>query len=208
MDDIRGNSNASKKQQPEQAPREAKEPVTNNVVVKKESELKKFGKQFFTEDAKSVKGHVFMNVIVPGLQKLISDMVKSGVDWLIYGIKGGGQQSNGNIRNISYTGYYDSPNRRSISYGNNQQQATRPGAYSVSEIMFNDRGEAEETLLRMRESISRYGTVTVADFYDLVSIKSNYTDVKYGWRDLRDAEVQRSGNGYYIKFPRIVPVAD
>ena len=33
-------------------------PITSQVTVKKETEVKKFARQFISEDAKSVKGHI------------------------------------------------------------------------------------------------------------------------------------------------------
>lgn len=202
MDEFKGNSNAAKEKN---KPLEQKkiEPVTQQVLVKKESELKKFKQQFFTEDAKSVKGHIFMNVIVPGVQRLISDVVKNGIDWLIYGVKGSGSQSSG-LRNVSYSSYYDRNKQTTPTIPNSAYN--RSGVYAVNEVAFMDRGEAEEVLLRLREEVERYGMVSVADFYDMISQNHNYTNRKYGWRDLRDAEVIRVRDGYSIKFPKIIPL--
>lgn len=200
MDEFKGNSNASKEKKTEE-PRKI-DPITKQVIVKKESEIKKFKQQFFTEDAKSVKGHIFMSVIVPGIQRLISDVVKNGIDWLIYGVKGSGAQSG--VRNVSYSSYYDRNKQSAPTIPNSAYN--RSGIYAVNEVAFMDRGEAEEVLLRLREEVERYGMVSVADFYDMISQKHNYTDQKYGWRDLRDAEVIRVRDGYSIKFPKIIPL--
>lgn len=196
MDSLKGNSNASKK--PEE--RNIK-PITEQVNVRKESEAKKLKRQFFSEDAKTVKGHVFSTVIIPGIQRLISDIVKNGIDWMIYGTKTPTGRSG--IGNVSYSNYYDrqrgAPTIPSSTYN-------RPNAYAVNEVSFFDRGEAEEVLLQLREQVDRYGMVSVADFYDMISQKHNYTDQKYGWRDLRTAEVIRVKDGYSIKFPKITPI--
>ena len=52
-----------------------------------------------------------------------------------------------------------------------------------------------------------YGLVRVADFYDLVGVTGNYTDNKYGWTNIRSAEIVRlRDGGYVIKLPRAMQI--
>ena len=51
-----------------------------------------------------------------------------------------------------------------------------------------------------------YGTVSVADLYDLVGISGNYTDNKYGWTNIRNAEPIRVRDGYMLKLPKALPL--
>ena len=60
--------------------------------------------------------------------------------------------------------------------------------------------------MRMDELISSYRVVSVADFYDLAGITPEYTDNKYGWTDIRSANIVRVRDGYMIKLPRAVPL--
>ncbi len=207
MDNFKGNPNVGreKKSTPSE---KSLAPVTNNVIVKKETEVKKFAKNFISEDVKSVKGHVFMNVIVPGIQRLLSEGIKSAVDGIIYGVRGIRNETIG-ARNISYSTYYD---RNRVSYGSTglppvpSSAYTKSNVYSANEVEFIDRGEAEEVLFRLKEEIERYGLVSIGDFYDLIGQKHYHTDLKYGWRDLRDAEVVRARDRYRINFPKIIPL--
>jgi len=172
------------------------EPITKAVVVKKESEFMKMKRQFFTEDARSVKGHLIQNVIIPGIQRLISDAVKSGIDWFIYGVRG---SSPSGARNVSYSNYYDRTKPPSIPNSN----YNKPNAYSINDVTFTDRGEAEGVLMQMRDVIVKYGMASIADFYDMIYQKHTFTDNKYGWRDLKDADIFRVRDGYSIRFPKI-----
>ena len=79
-------------------------------------------------------------------------------------------------------------------------------SYSYDDIILNSRGEAEDVLMRMDELMETYGLVRVADLYDLVGITGNYTDNKYGWTNIRNAEIVRVRDGYMIKMPRAVPI--
>lgn len=203
MSDYIGNSNASKRLAAEASSQQDKkiEPVTANVTVKKETAVKKFGRKLISEDAKSVGSHVLDNVIVPSIQKLLVDSVKNAVDWLIYGKRG--TTTNSGIRGISYSSYFDKNRQTQQS----PAPISRPSIYSVNEVIFDDRGEAEEVLLRMREAIDKYSMVSVGDFYEMICQKSEFTSQKYGWRDLKDAVVVRRGAGYAINFPKIEPLS-
>ena len=93
----------------------------------------------------------------------------------------------------------------------NQAPAIPSGAYSKNTFSFNevvlfDRGETEEVLMSLREQIDRYGMVSVADFYDMVGQSAPYTANKYGWRDLRDAGIDRVRDGYSINFPKSITI--
>lgn len=193
-EEFKGNSNVSK-EQPKQAA------VTTNVVVKNGND-KKSGKRFFAEDAKTVGSHVIDSVIVPSAQKLLSDVVKNAIDWLIYGSRGGPNKTLG-AGNVSYSRYYNNPVPMYAQPSYTNPAIPRSNVYTVNEILFNDRGEAEEVLLRMKESIQRYGSVSVADFYDLIGQRSVFTDNKYGWYDLNMCDIIRDGSGYSIRFPRV-----
>ena len=94
-----------------------------------------------------------MSVIVPGIQRLLSDVIKNTVDGIIYGIRGI-RPDRGNARNISYSSYYD---RNTIGANSNiptipTSMYAKSNVYSVNDVIFYDRGEAEETLLRLRRN--------------------------------------------------------
>ena len=59
----------------------------------------------------------------------------------------------------------------------------------------------------MDELIKEYGQVAVADLYDLVGITGSYTDNKYGWTNLRNAEAIRDRDGYLLRLPKALPLS-
>lgn len=197
MTNFEGNPNAGKKK----PAREKMEPITKNVSVRKESEFKKFKKNFFHEDAKTVKGQVFSNVIIPGLQRLVRDMVNTGIDVLLYGGRTRDPREN-RVGYVSYSnrgvrGEYDKIPSGAYS---------KKDMFSFDEVVLFDRGEAEQVLLSLMDQIDRYGMVSVADFYDTVGRTAPYTANKYGWRDLRGVGVERVKDGYSINFPKAIPL--
>lgn len=202
MEEYKPNSNRFKEEQKnkEQEKRVAKPIVTGKVVTKKPSAVRKLAGEFISEDAKNVKNYVFGEVLIPAIKKAISDIVTDGIDIILYGESRGGKKRSTADR-VSYTSYSD-------RYGRSARD-TRPAlsnGYSYDEIILNSRGEAEDVLTRMDELMDTYGLVRVADLYDLVGITGNYTDNKYGWTNIRNAEVVRVRDGYMIKMPRAVPI--
>ncbi len=203
MEEFKSNSNAAKENNDISTPQSA--PVTTKVTAV-DAKKKTFGK-FFAADAKTVGAHVVESILIPSLQKLLSDSVKGAVDWFIYGAKGKSSPNSG-PGTVSYSRYYQS--NSPMYYGNYAPHAptpaTRPGLYSVNEFKFEERGDAEAVLMRMNESLSRYGMVSVADFYDMINQRCSFTDQKYGWYDLRAASVIRLDDGFSIQFPKAQPI--
>ena len=200
MNDYKPNSNRFKEEQKEQAQeKRAEKVVTGKVIAKKKSGLSKIADEFISEDAKNIKSYVVGEVLIPSAKKIISEVVTNVVDMILYGGSRGGTRRSTADR-VSYTSYSSRDNRNyrdTRSYG---------GGYSYDDITLATRAEAEDVLLRMDEIMEQYGLVRVLDFYDLVGVTGNYTDNKYGWLNIRSAEIVRVRDGYKIKLPRAVPI--
>ena len=199
MEDFKGNSSGMNNSGLDPSKRK---PIVSNAIVKKQNDPTKSTKKFFAEDAKTVGAHVVDSILIPSAQKLLSDVVKGAIDWLIYG-KNGSQPKTGSGL-ISYGSYYNRSgviNPTPVSYG--QPILNKPTLYSVQEVIIPDRGEAEDVLINMREAVDTYGMVSVGDFYDLVGIKGSYTDQKWGWFDLKSTDIIAVNGGYIIRFPKI-----
>lgn len=174
--------------------------VTGKVKTKKRNEMSKLGEIFIAEDARNVKSYILMDVLVPAVKKAISDIVTNGIDMLLFG-EGGRTRKASSASTVSYRNYYDQKDTRR-DYSNTR---TRTG-YSYDDIILETRGEAEDVLARMDELIETYGIVSVADLYDLVGKTCNYTDNKYGWTNIRNAEPIRVRDGYMLKMPKAGPI--
>ena len=197
MEDYKANSHRSKEEQ--KLPEKKIEPVAKAKVTKKKNNVRKLTDTFVSEDIQNVKSYVLMDVLVPAIKKAISDIVTNGVDMILYGESGRSTRKT-NASTVSYRNYYD--NRRDDRYSSSR---TRTG-YSYDDVILETRSEAEDVLTRMDELIDTYGVVSVADMYDLVGISCNYTDNKYGWTNLRNAEPVRVRDGYMLKLPKALPI--
>ena len=195
MAEYKGNSHRSKEQN------EVVEKKVEQIAkgkTKKKSEVKKFADTFIAEDITSVKDYILMEVLLPAAKKAISDIVTNGIDMILYGETR--SKSKSRESRVSYTKYYD----RDRDYERPTRTRGRYG-YDYDDIILDTRKEAEEVLDRMDDLIDNYGMVSVADLYDLVGVSGNYTDNKYGWTNLRNADVQRVRDGYLLKLPKALP---
>ena len=202
MNDYKPNSHRYKEEQKAAAEEQKKveKVVQGQAQTKKKSEIHKIADIFISEDVKNVKTYVLMDVLVPAIKKAISDIVTNGIDMILYGETGRRSSSGSSASKVSYKSYYD---RRDDNYRQSNETRSR---FDFDEIVFNTRGDAEATMDQMRDMIDRYGVVTVADMYDMADLTQPYTSNKYGWTNIRSAEIVRVRNGYVIKLPKAMPI--
>ena len=168
--------------------------TTGKVVTKEKNDIQKVASMFIAEDLKTVRDHILKDVAVPKLQDFFADLAIATINMIFHG----DDRPRSNYNN------YAQPSR--VSYNryssqNTSRQVATPINYQ--DVIFSSRGDAEEVLNQMADAIATYGSVSVADFYDLVGMTANYTDNKYGWYDIQGrAYVQPISGGYIIRLPK------
>lgn len=203
MEEYKSNSHKSKAALPPK--KKVEKVVSGKVKSKKKSELRKFTDVFISEDAGNVKSYIFMDVLVPAIKKAVSDIVTDGIRMLLYGETGYSKKNSG-ASYVSYGRYYDKENNRRGGNPSSRGRSSYNSGPTYGDIILDNYGEADEVLTRMDELIDVYGTVSVADLYDLVGITGNYTDNNYGWTNLRSASIVRVRDGYLLKLPKALPL--
>lgn len=198
MNDYQGNSHRSKETVKNEAVQTKKVERVANGKTRRKNELRKLADDFISEDVRSVKDYIVQEVILPTVKKAISEAISGGIDMLLYG-ETRPKNRGRNEGRVSYTKYYE----RERDYDRGARNRVR--GYDYDDIILDTRREAEEVLDRMADLIDTYGVVSVADLYDLVGINGSYTDNKYGWTHLRNADVQRVREGYLLKLPKALP---
>lgn len=196
MTDYKSNSHRQKMKNEGDSERKKKvEKVANGkVVTKNKGHIQKFTDIFISEDVDNVKSYILMDVVIPALKDAVEDVVHM----LLRGEPGHKRSSSSKV---SYRSYYDSPRER------RETRSVSSVNYGYKEVTVDSRGEAEEVFMKMQDLISEYGLVSVADFYDIVGIKGNYTDNRYGWTNIRNAESVRLRDGsYLLKLPKAMPL--
>lgn len=192
--------NSYKYKEEEKEKKKIEKVVTTPVKVKKKGELRKLRDVFISEDAGNLKTYVFMDILVPTIKKAISDIVRDGVDMILYGESG---RSGKDRRSSSYVSYRD---YSSSSRDRDRDRSPRRGR-EIDDIVIESRREAEDVLSNLDGIMEAYKVVSVADYYDLLGVTPEYTDNRYGWTNIRNAEVVRAREGgYIVKMPRPIPI--
>lgn len=204
--DYKPNSNRFKAEQQAKESVEKKKVekvVKGNVTVKKKSEVGKFIDKYVAEDVSNIKSYIISEVIIPTIKNTIWDAFTNSLDMILFGGSGRDKHKSGSSR-VPYVSYNKASERRHDSRSSNE---TRRGRFDFDDIVLDSRGEAEEVLRQMDALLDEYKIVTVADLYDLVGITGEYTDQKYGWTNLRNADsVRARGGGYKLSLPKPLPI--
>lgn len=204
---------SQKKQAPKDIPEKPEKQekiVTGKAVVKKKGTAKKVEEALLADDAKTVKTYLLWDVLIPAVKDTLSDLVKKGIDALLFGEEHRGNDSyvkrNGASSYVSYSSYYNRD--RSNRYSRPRSQKDRVRGMDFGSIVYEHRGDAEEVLDRLVELTMMYGMASVADFYELSGMETNYMDNKFGWDELESACIRRTRDGYVIDLPTAVKLDD
>lgn len=174
--------------------------VSGNVKTKKRNEVLKLADIFTSEDVSTVKSHIFSDVLVPSIKKMVSDAVKTGIDMILYG-DSDASRTKSPASKVSYSKFYNEPNYKAVYDGYSKRET-----YEYNNIVLETRGDAEAVLMALEDMIDQYDIASVADLYDLVGIVGSYTDNKYGWTSVRSARIERVRDGYVIRMPKALPL--
>lgn len=202
MEDYKPNSHKFKEsQQNSQNEQKVKKVVNGAVTTKKKSESGILKGAFITEDIRSVGSYILTDVVIPSIKNILSDTVSNGINMLLFGEAG--RKRGSSSSKISYSQYYSDRNNAVTSPN---RSLGRTG-WDYDEITFETRGDAERVLTELDEAIDRFGVISVGDLYNAAGVTTeNFTVNKYGWTNIRSAEVIRVRDGYVIKMPKATPI--
>jgi len=155
---------------------------------------------FLGDNTDSVGRYILIDVLIPALKNTILEMLTSGAEMLFYGEprRNRRDRDRSGRSYVSYGAYYDRDHETTRSPDRNRAK------FRFDDIIIDTRPEAEEVLSNLVDVVEDYGAVTIADFYDLVGLNADWSDHKYGWQNLAQAEVQRVREGYVLSLPKPV----
>ena len=211
MENYTPNSHKYKAEQKEKEKATAEErkkveKVTSGVVkVKKKSETRKFIDNLMGDQVQDIKSSIKNDYIIPAIRNTIWDVFTNTLDMILFGGSGGGRSRRRSTSNkISYNSLYD--DRRSDSRRYDDRRERPRSGYDYDELVLETRGEAQAVLNAMDNIMDEYKIVSVADMYDLIGETCPYTAYKYGWTNIRNAEIVRVHDGYIIRMPKAMPI--
>ncbi len=169
-----------------------------NGAIRKKSEVGKLAGLFVAGDIASAKSYIIEDVLIPTIKNAVSEMVRNGIDILLFGDTRKSNTNRSTASRVSYTNYYN---------GNSSSRNSECSSVcNYDDIIFPSRGDAEVVLDGLNDIIQAYGFASVADLYELANITtSNYTYANYGWTEIINVSPARVPEGYILRLPRVTP---
>lgn len=177
--------------------------ISGTAKKKKRSGLARLSDIFAMEDVRDVKKYIFEEALIPKIKQTFVDIVMDGVNMWCYG-NTKNRRDSGSSTYVSYDTRYRYDDR--YDYRSNSDFRPYTG-FDIGNITLDSKGDADEVIRQLNIRIRDYGVVTVAELYEAVGWPSQYTDCKYGWMSLRNAESVRTRDGRYaLRLPKVVPI--
>lgn len=154
-------------------------------------------KETLTNDMDGIKNFIITDILVPEAKKIVLDIVQA-----VLRVDSVSSHNTRRTTSSNYISYNKYSQDRNVS---KPPERSRVG-YRYDNVIFDSRADANDVLKRMDELIDTYQMVSVADFYDLADVESVYTDNKYGWTNLRNAEIVSVREGYILNLPKALPL--
>lgn len=197
MESFEPNSNKYKSEKREESQRvKLNSVVKNGSVSTKKPMAKRIAENFISGDPEKIASDIWYDTIIPGAKNLFLDIMSM----IFFGERTNRSRKNGyysyrgrDSYYEDYSSYYE-PRRRGSR--EDDRRRTRSG---YRDIVLTDRKDAEAIIDAMRGRIREFGSVSLAELYDLVNLPSmDYTDNNWGWDDSRDIGIRRVSNGYHL----------
>lgn len=197
-------SNSKRLERSREEPKKVERVVQGEVVRRKAPRGRRALQNIIGGDAQSVWGYVVGEVLIPAARDMVEDAFIGGIQRMIRGDDYRPTRRSHHRGGLSSRTDYQAPFRGRSSHRDEPRRELSRRARSshdFDDIILENRVEAEEVLDRMDAWLDKYEVVSVAEFYELCGVSGNYTDSKYGWRDIGTASIHRVRGGYLIRLP-------
>lgn len=215
MDDFPGNRQQSRQPREELPPagkneqKRVQRVVEGEVIRRKKPMSRRFKEVLLGGDSRSVGEYVFLDILIPGIRDIISDVATTSIERMVYGgdaPRHHGRrpsQRGGGLSHVDYRGFSRNDRRDDRRPSRDDKRDHRRQTMNdLDEVILMTRVEAEETLSQMYDILEKFESVTVADLWEILGQSSQYTDNRYGWTDLIGSNVSRVRGGYLLDLPR------
>lgn len=182
------------------------------VKVEKPTFFQRLKETFIAEDARDVGDFIVWDILIPTVKRTLNDIICGAANRIFLGST---QPYSSNLyRDRGITRVRDRTAGASLVRGtmSSVTNYTSPSPNNRTSVNFNlnrssfdDYSEATEVLDEMVNCLEANGFVTVNDYMVMAQYDSvPYTAEEWGWRNLRDASIDRNvrDGKWYIKLPR------
>lgn len=197
---------------PKQGKRPSEEPpqpvIQGEVIIRKKSVGRKIKEIFFGGDFKNAARYVMAEVALPAVRNMVVDTVSKGVERVIFG------PDRSSVSRSSRTSYggrtqYSQPIVRSYSsvmLPHQPPYLSRQARMQTDDIILSSREDCEATLEYLGNCIDKDRVATKADLLEFLGRPWQFTDQKWGWSFIGNAEVVQIREGWLLDLPPMEPI--
>ena len=210
MTDYQGNSNKSKENHPAggEPPTKsvAKAPLTSKVIARKKPLGSRIKDVIFGGEVHSAGRYIAGEVLLPAFRNLLVEATTKGIERMVYGDSAYSRRPTGNGYQPKFT--YNNPINSTgpRRQGNLPDQPRQRPRNDDTEIIFGSRGDAELVLERLQDVIDQFQVTSMADLNEIVGLPTTHVDNKWGWENLRFAEIRQTRDGFVLNLPPAQPI--
>lgn len=179
-----------------QREREKLDPVVkkDRIVSTKKPLSQKFSETFMLSDKNEIRNYILFEKIIPGLKDFLMDLMST----IFYGSSYENRRGSGSSR-TDYRSMYDKPKRgREREDLTRRTSSRRDDRLDYRNIVLLNRDETEEVIINLRRRIEKYGSVSIAELFDLIGEPARQNDENWGWKNERDIGLRRVAKGFLI----------
>lgn len=209
MPDYAGNQK-HKKNKGEQKPEKNLEKVTTGeVILRKKGVGSKLRGIFIQTDFPTLGKYVMYDVAIPAARNFIWDIVTKGGQRILFGEQGR-PRNFGTQQEPRFQ--YQSPIRRQYHDVVSREVTSilrggyKPSSRLQDDIILSSRAECDALLEQLNDIIDTYDKTSIADLYEILGIKADFTDNDWGWRYLGNVRIREFRDGFLVDFPPAEPI--
>lgn len=178
--------------------------VTAQVTKSKGGLFRRLGRGLVGPDSgRRIREYVMEDIIVPAFKNIIADSVTSSINMALFGET---RPPRGGVHKVTDSKGYAPSTNYSKAFGNTSSEVRtiRTNRFA-DEFIIPSRAEAAEVMVTLKDIADNYGSVSVADYYEMVGNDTKHTDHNYGWTldTINRASIVQTRGGYIIKFPAL-----
>lgn len=213
MTDYQGNSHKAKEGGKPTEEKKIERITSSEVHIQKKGPWRSFKSLIIEADMSSVGRFVWLDILVPMVKNMLVATAEQGANRLVFGDRrpmyrppssamgiGSSSHPRGVTNYVPYSSM--SMGRRTDPRAAAQLPTSRSTAADARGYLITARSEAEEVLETMAHVIDRYDVVTVADLHEMLGHPVTSIDHRWGWNDLRSAQIKSVSEGWILEVPQ------
>lgn len=209
MTDYQGNSKKSKEQHStgDETPVKnvEKAPLTSKVIARKKPLGSRIKDVIFGGEVNSAGRYIAAEVLLPAFRNLLVEATTKGIERMVYGDSAYSRpQTSGYKPKFTYNNPINSTGPRRPA--NLPDQPSQRPRNNDTEFTFESHSDAEMVLERLQDVIDQYQVTSMADLKEIIGFQTTHVDNKWGWENLRFAEIRQTREGFVLNLPPAQPI--